>query len=109
MMQPGMMADYNAQLGRNIQGYQTSLMPFQAAANMLPGTYANPVVNPGSPGFMQSAMQLAAPFAMGAGMGWGGGGFQNPFAGMFGGGGAEMNQMALPDYMQRGYGMGGMT
>jgi hypothetical protein len=84
MMQPGMMADYGAQLGRNIQGYQTSMMPFQTAANMLPGTYANPVVQPGSPGLMQGMMQLASPFAMGAGMGMMGG--MNPFAGMFGGG-----------------------
>jgi hypothetical protein len=58
MMQPGMMADYNAQLGRNIQGDNTSLMPFQAAANMLPGTYSHPVVNPGRAGALGPLLQV---------------------------------------------------
>jgi len=85
MTQPGLMADYQAQLGRNITGYNTSLMPYQMAAGMLPGTYGQPVINPGSQGLLGYGMQLAAPFAMGAGMGM----FGNPFSGFgssFGGG-----------------------
>lgn len=57
MMQPGMMADYNAQLGRNIQGYNTSMMPFETARGMLPGTYSSPVVTPGSQGFLGPLLQ----------------------------------------------------
>lgn len=79
MMFPGMMADYQSQLGRNITGYNTSLMPFQTAANMLPGTYPNPIVNPGNPGMMGSMFQMGAPFAM-SHMPWGN------FGGMMGGG-----------------------
>ena len=79
MMQPGLMADYSAQLGRNMQGYQTSLMPFQAAASLLPGTYPNPVVNQGNPGMIGSMFQMMAPWAMSF-MPWG------KFGGMIGGG-----------------------
>jgi hypothetical protein len=110
MMQPGLMADYQAQLGRNITGYQTSLMPFQTAANMLPGTYASPVVTPGSQGLFQNAMQMAAPFALGAtfglgGMSWpsfGGMGQQQPSGSIGGapwGGSFQMSQLPY-----RGYG-----
>ena len=90
MMQPGLMADYQAQLGRNMTGYQTSLMPFQTAAGMLPGTYANPIVNPGSQGLLGSAMQMMAPWAMSF-LPWGnfggqmGGGSAYPFGTTLGG------------------------
>lgn len=80
MMQPGLMADYSAQLGRNITGYNTSLMPFQTAAGMLPGTYSTPFVDPGSPGAFQSLLPMGAAFGM-SHMPWGN------FGGMFGGGG----------------------
>ena len=114
MMQPGMMAGYGAELGRNQAGYQTSLMPFQAASGMLPGTYANPVVSPGSPGLLSNMMQIAAPLAMGAGMAMGGplgamaGG---ALGGMFGGGfGGGLGQPGSPSGSEwRGsYGMPGL-
>jgi hypothetical protein len=100
MMLPGMEMDYQAQLGRNISGYNQSMLPFQTAANMLPGTYGSPVVTPGSPGLMQGMSQMAAPMMAGIGMGMGGpiggalggwlGGMMNPgggTGGQFGSGG----------------------
>ena len=82
MISPGLMADYNAQLGRNITGYQTSLMPFQTAAGLLPSSYATPIVNSGSSGLMSSFSQMMAPWAMSY-LPWGN------FGGMFGGGGSS--------------------
>ena len=80
MTSPGLFQDYSAQLGRNMQGYQTSLMPFQTAAGMIPGTYSNPIVNQGNPGILQSLAPMGAAFGM-SHLPWGN------FGGMFGGGG----------------------
>lgn len=75
MYQPGAMANWQAQLGQNIAGYQQQMLPFQ----MLPGTTQQslpfPVVSPGTPGLIPSLSNILGPLAMG----WGMGGFQNPF------------------------------
>jgi len=59
MTAPGLTADYNAQLQRNMTA---GLLPFQTAASMLPGTYASPVVNPGQQGFLDLAAGKALDF-----------------------------------------------
>lgn len=77
---------HQANVGQRAMDFQEQTYPFNLGAGLFPSTLPNPVVQPGSPGLLGAATQIAAPFAMGAGMGWGGGGFQNPFSGMLGGG-----------------------
>jgi hypothetical protein len=80
MTQPGLMAEFQGQLGQNRDiwgaelgkekwGYQTGLnesmlnwqnqmLPFTGAMGMFPGTYSQPVVNPGQPGMLPSLLGL---------------------------------------------------
>ncbi len=81
MVSPALRAGWQAELGQNQAQYQQQMMPY----GMLPGVtemaMPYPVVDPGSPGIGGMMTSLAGP----ALMGWGMGGFQNPFSG-FGGG-----------------------
>lgn len=81
MVSPALTAGWNAELQRNMGQYQQNMMPFQMLPQATQMSMPYPVVDPGTPGFGGMAMSLAAP----AMMGWGMGGFQNPFSG-FGGG-----------------------
>ena len=88
MVSPALTAGWNARLQRNMGKYQQSMLPYEMLMGATQMSQPYPVVDPGSPGFGGMAMNLAAP----AMMGWGMGGFQNPFSGFGGFGGMPWSQ-----------------
>jgi hypothetical protein len=82
MVSPALQQGWQAQLMQNQGQYAQDMMPY----GMLPGatqmSMPHPTVDPGTPGFGGMAASMLGPMAMG----WGMGGFQNPFGGGVGGG-----------------------
>lgn len=68
MTAPGAQMQYQAELGRNIAGYQRPFQEAQLAAGLIPGTYPQPIVQPGQQG-QGGALGSLAGMGLGAGLG----------------------------------------
>ena len=85
MVSPALQQGWGAELNRNMtqgnQQYQQSMMPYGMIPGMSQQAAPYPMVDPGSPGIGGMLTSMMGP----AMMGWGMGGFGNPFGGMGGG------------------------